>query len=74
MARDTRKIEGGVRLHAQDGKTRQSFGPDDVDELAAAATPEQLERLVQAGAISGDWGQKAEEPVDTGKPKGKGGK
>ena len=48
MAKDTRTITGTVRI----GKN--TFGPDsDPDALAAALSPEQVERLTGKGVIDG---------------------
>ncbi len=61
MARDNREVLSAVRLETQttDGPnvttTAKTYGVDDKDELAAVLTPEQGQRLVDSGALSGDW-------------------
>lgn len=67
MARDSREILSAVRLETQviEGPnvttTAKTYGPDDKDELAQAATPDQLRRLLKLKAINGDWGVTVEE-------------
>lgn len=61
MAKDNRKIHSGVRL----GGTTYTDGME--DELAGAASAKQLKRLVEKGAISGEWSSSAaplEDEVD----------
>lgn len=53
MAKDNRKIHNGVRHNG----TTYTDGME--DELAEAVSSEQLERLVEKGAISGNWGGSA---------------
>lgn len=58
MAKDDRKIISGI--FGDEGK----FVEDQEDELAAAMTQEQLDRLKEAGAIEGKWtSTKKAEPV-----------
>lgn len=49
MPKDNRRIHSAIRH----GSTTYKDGME--DELAAAASQEQLERLASRGAISGDW-------------------
>jgi hypothetical protein len=55
MAKDNRKIHSGVRHKG----TTYTDGME--DELAAAASGKQLERLAERGAISGNWQSSAVE-------------
>lgn len=61
MARDTREILSAIRVEVQekDGPNvttkARVFGPDDRDELAQALSPEQGQRLLESGALNGDW-------------------
>lgn len=61
MARDTREIHSGIRLERQvvNGPNVSTvatvYGKNDMDELAAALTPEQGEYFLQQQAISGNW-------------------
>lgn len=53
MAKDNRNIVNGVRLG--EAPNVKLFVDGQEDELAAAATPEQIERLKANGSITGDW-------------------
>jgi hypothetical protein len=57
MAKDNRKILSAVRLHAdrETGTGRTVFRDGMENELAEAASQEQLDGLVKSGALSGDW-------------------
>jgi hypothetical protein len=55
MAKDNRKIHSGVRHKG----TTYTDGME--DELAAAVSGKQLERLIERGAISGNWQSSAAE-------------
>lgn len=55
MAKDTRKIHNGVRHNGTVYKSGME------DELAAALSAKQLDRLVEQGALSGAWQSSAAE-------------
>jgi hypothetical protein len=67
MAKDDRRIHSGVRL---DGTT---YVTGMEDELAAICDKEQINYLLDQGAISGNWGQsvKAETAATPPTKKGK---
>jgi hypothetical protein len=50
MAKDNREILSTVRVGRD-----QMFGAGQEDELAAALSKEDGERLIEAGALQGDW-------------------
>lgn len=54
MAKDNRLIHSGVRVANPDG-TATVYVADQEDELAARLSPADGARLVEAGALSGDW-------------------
>lgn len=74
MAKDDRKIHHAIRVGATETTPARVFRKDEeADELAAAVGPEELQRLFEAGDISGNWkGVKAEKVED--EPKSKKGK
>jgi hypothetical protein len=59
MAKDNRVIHRTVRVQkpSADGKSNQSltFGPNQEDELADVLTEASGQRLLERGAIAGDW-------------------
>lgn len=57
-----RQILNGVRAGAV------KYLPGDEAALAEVATPEQILRLLDKGAIAGDWGQPKKEPEDEPRP------
>jgi hypothetical protein len=71
VAKDNRKILNSVRFSRD-----KVFHPGMEDELAAAASPEQLARLTEKGVITGDFkgGKKSTAEVESadGSDKGSG--
>ena len=59
---DNRRINSNVRL---DGK---EYGKDQEDELSSLLTPEEGERLLNLGALEGDW-EFRKQSVKPAKPK-----
>lgn len=55
MAKDDRAILSSIRMPLGEGKSRVTYGPGMEDELAAAASPEQLRSWLDSGAIAGNW-------------------
>lgn len=60
MAKDTRKIERGIRI----GNVVHTSGQE--DEIAAALPAARIKQLVENGSLSGDWG-KSEAPKTASK-------
>lgn len=56
MAKDNRTIHSGVRVGSE------TFVDGQEDELAAALSPRDGERLLASGAIDGDWQFTGKEP------------
>jgi hypothetical protein len=74
---DNRKIVSNVRMPARsvDGRVVEegrTFGPGQEDELAKVLSPEQGKRLLEAGALEGEWTFGATAPAGNGDGNGAG--
>jgi hypothetical protein len=67
--KDNRKILSSIAFERTEAGKGRVYRPEDEDDLERDASPEQLRRFLDSGAIEGDWKKAAPAPKSTTKAK-----